>query len=94
MYSFKYLGSLLSADVNHHDDVVVKIVVTTTRCGQLRHVLISSKISVKLKLRLYEADVVSILVYGSETWDLDACTCHMLNGVNSHMLSWFTIKAI
>ena len=94
MFSFKYLDSLLSADANHYDDVTAKIVVTMTRCGQLCHMLTSIKISIKLKLRLYEAAVISILSYGSETWDLDALTRRMLNGVNSLMLAWFTNKPI
>ena len=68
--------------------------IVTTRCGKLRHIFSSPLISLKLKLRLYEAAVVSILTYGSETWDLTPNARRKLNGVNSHMLSWFTGKSI
>ena len=65
-----------------------------TRCGKLRHILTSATISMKLKLRLYDASVVSLLTFGSETWDLNPKTCRQLNGANSKMLTWFTGKSI
>ena len=48
----------------------------------------------KLKLRLYDASVISLLTFGSETWDLNRKTCRQLNGANSRMLAWFTGKSI
>ena len=65
-----------------------------TRCGKLRHILTNNKIPKRLKLRLYEAAVCSLLTFGSETWDLDVKTCRQINGANSRMLAWFTGKTI
>ena len=66
----------------------------TVRCGKLRHILRSPDLGIKLKLRLYEAAVLSILVYGCESWLLDKKAMKILNGANSTMLSSFTGKTI
>ena len=65
-----------------------------TRCGTLRHIFSSQNLHLRLKLRLYEATVVSLLSYGSETWDLNPRACKMLRGANSRMLTWFTGNSI
>ena len=56
-----------------------------TRCGQLSNILNSDKISLDLKLRLYEASVLSLLTFGCETWPLSPQVLRMLNGANSRM---------
>ena len=65
-----------------------------SRCGDLRHVFASKNLSFGLKLRLYEAAVISLMLYGSESWDLDLRTCKMLRGANSRMLAWFSGNSI
>ena len=64
------------------------------RCGKLRHILQSPDLGLKLKLRLYEAAVLSILVYGCESWLLDSKAMKILNGANSIMLASFTGNTI
>ena len=64
------------------------------RCGELRHVFNSSRLSLPLKIRLYVASVCSLLIYGSESWTLDDKTQRRLNGVNARMLSSFSGKKI
>ena len=54
----------------------------------------SKSLSVKIKLRLYEAAVCSILTYGCETWDLDTVTMRRINGANSVMLARITGRSI
>ena len=58
--------------------------------GKLRHVFGSRDLSTRLKLRLYEAAVCSIMVYGCESWTLDDKTMRHINGANSKMLSIIT----
>ena len=65
-----------------------------SRCGKLRNVFDSPHISQKVKLRLYEAAVCSILTYGCETWNLDEQTMRKLNGANSSMLARITGRSI
>ena len=65
-----------------------------SRCGKLRHILDSPHITLKVKLRLYEAAVCSLLTYGCETWSLDSHTIRRINGANSTMLARFTGQSI
>ena len=94
VYCFKYLGTLFTADADQMKDIKARIAQAMTRCGSLRHIFSSPNLSLHLKIRLYEAAVVSLLSYGSETWDLNAQTCRTLRGANSRMLAWFTGKSI
>ena len=67
---------------------------TMTRCGRLINIFSSKCISLRLKLRLYEAAVCSILTYGCETWTLCPKMIQRLNGVNSTILARITNKPI
>ena len=64
-----------------------------TRMGQLRHVF-SSKLPVRLKLRIYRAAICSLFTYGSEAWTLDERTRATLNGANARCLSRITGRTI
>ena len=94
----KYLGTIFTADTNQKHDVKETVTRALSRCGQLRHILDSSDLSLDIKLRLYQTAVCSILSYGCETrcetWTLDPVTMRMINGANSKMLSRFTGKTI
>ena len=91
-FIFKYLGSLFAADGNQMYDVRRRIGMAMTRMGQLRHVF-SSKIILNLKLKVYKLAVCSLLVYGSEAWNLDQQTCAAINGANDRCLSRLTGKS-
>ena len=60
------------------------------RCGRLRAIFDSKVITLKLKLRLYEAAVCSLMTYGCETWNIDEKTRKRINGANSIMLTRIT----
>ena len=93
-FSFTYLGTLFSADADQTRDIKVRIALASQRFGKLRQTLCSPDLSLKLKLRLYEAAICSILVYGCESWALNAKAMRTLNGINSKMLSRFTGRSI
>ena len=61
-----------------------------SRCGELRHVFGSGAIPLKLKLKIYQTAVASLLTYGSEAWSLTERTMAMINGCNARCLSHVT----
>ena len=91
VFSFKYLGSLFTADGDHSRDVEKRCAMAQSRCGDLRAVF-SSSIPLKLKLKIYKTAVCSLLTYGSEAWRLDSKTMAKLNGCNARCLSHITHK--
>ena len=94
MFSFPYLGTAIAANADQMHDIKLRINKAMIRCGALRHVLDSNSLSVKLKIRLYIAAVVSVMTYGCETWVLSPQAMRTLNGANSRMLARFTGKTI
>ena len=61
-----------------------------SRCDKLHHIFVSKEISLKLKFRLYEVTVCSLLTYGCETWTLCDKTMRCLDGADSRMLTHIT----
>ena len=94
VYMMKYLVTIFTADGDQMKDISARIAQATTRCGQLRHIFNSGSLPLRMKLRLYEAAVVSLLTYGSETWFLNPRACRKLRGANSRMLAWITGNSI
>ena len=94
VFQFKYLGSIFSANAEQEYDLKRRIAMAMTRCGRLSNIFDSKNISLRSKLRLYQAAVCSILTYGCETWDLCPKTIRRLNGANSTMLARITDKSI
>ena len=93
VYNFLYLGSDFAADGNQEDDIKRRKALATARCGRLRHIFDSEKLSLDLKLRLYKAAVCSVLIYGCESWILTDKTRRSINNINSLLLSRITGNA-
>ena len=68
VFSFKYLGSLFTADGDHKRDVEKRCAIAMTRCGELHAVFNAKCIPLALKLKIYKTAVCSLLTYGSEAW--------------------------
>ena len=64
------------------------------RCGRLRAIFDSNVITMKSKLRLYEAATCSLMTYGCETRNIDENTRKRINGTNSIMLARITGKSV
>ena len=94
LFRFKYLGTIFAADGLQLYDIKQRIAKAMTRCGQLRHIFAAKALSLRLKIRLYEAAVCSLLTYGCETWSLCDKTMRCLNGANSRMLTHITGKPV
>lgn len=90
VFSFLYLGTLFAADGQQIYDIKRRIALAMSRCDQLRHIFSSPRLSLQLKLRLYDDTVFSIFTYGCETWDLSVEVIRKINGVNIKMLSHIT----
>lgn len=70
--NFKYLGSTLSKDGSSILEVKARISLAMSAMTRLNTIWKSNSISFPVKLKLYKALVVSILLYGCESWTLTA----------------------
>ena len=64
---FKYLGSILTQDANSEREILCRITLAGSAFSYLRNVWRNNKYSQKLKLKIYNSNVVSVLMYGCET---------------------------
>ena len=69
---FKYLGSILTQDANSEREILCRITLAGSAFSYLRNVWRNNKYSQKLKLKIYNSNVVSVLMYGCETWSITA----------------------
>ena len=67
---FTYLGSDVSSSGSSSPEILRRIGMANTTMGQLDSIWKKKNLSLTTKLRLYSSLVVSVLLYGSETWTL------------------------
>ena len=91
---FKYLGVKYSADGDGAVGREARAEQAADRYRQLGNIWNSSGLSVGLKLRLYEAGVISVLIYGCETWDLTEKAMTWLGAWNATRLAMITGRKI
>eukprot|EP00980_Cylindrotheca_fusiformis_P001528 scaffold346_cov116-Cylindrotheca_fusiformis.AAC.42 len=72
--SFKYLGTSFDNTLDDSIDVKKRIQKANGAFAAMAKVLKDRKISTKLRLRTYEATVLSILLFGCESWALKQWT--------------------
>ena len=75
---FVYLGSNISKDGGSDRDIQVRIGKARTAFTILRPVWKSKTISRKTKLRIFNTNLKSVLLYGSESWRVTKATCNKL----------------
>lgn len=68
---FKYLGAVIASDGTSIHEIKSRMATATAAMSKL-HPIWRSKISSHIKLKLYKSLVVSILLYGCESWTLTA----------------------
>lgn len=66
--SFSYLGSVVDSKGGTEADVKARIAKARAAFVQLNKVWKASKLPLKVKLRLFNSNVKSVLLYGCETW--------------------------
>jgi len=65
---FVYLGSVISKDGGADNDVRNRTRLASVAFGSLRHIWTSPRLSRRLKLKIFNSNVKSVLLYGCETW--------------------------
>ena len=72
--NFKYLGSNLSKDGSSTKEIKIRLDLATSAMTRLESIWKSTYISFPVKLKLFKSLVLSIFLYGCESWTLTADT--------------------
>ena len=67
---FKYLGSVITSDGDSHKDISIRTGKAWGAYNKLRPIRRSNQLSKKTKLSVYRACVMSVLLYGCESWGM------------------------
>ena len=67
---FKYLSATLTKDVKSEIEINIRMAIETFTLVRLITIFKSRNISLQTKILLYNSLILSILLYGSETWTL------------------------
>ena len=67
---FTYLGSILSKDNGDGKDIKARLNKGRAAFAQLQPIWKSNNYSLRTKLQLYNSNVKSVLLYGSECWHI------------------------
>ena len=76
---FVYLGSLITKDNDCSKEIRRRIAIATGNFGALNEIWKSGDVSIKIKLMLLEACVISAVMYACETWTLKKIDRDKLN---------------
>ena len=79
-FCFKYLGFEFDADGDRAHALRVSMAKAGTRFGQMCKLWGNAQLPLRVRLGLFEAGVVSLLVYGKEAWLLTEKTMASLCG--------------
>ena len=72
--AFKYLGATLTKDGRSTTEVKTRLAIATSAMAKLNKIWRSREISFPTKMKLYRSLVLSILLYGCESWTMTAET--------------------
>ena len=72
--SFKYLGATLTKDGRSTSEIKTRLAMATAAMAKLSRFWKSKTISFNTKMKLFKALVLSILLYGCESWTMTAET--------------------
>lgn len=68
--NFCYLGSILTTSGGSKEDIAYRIAKANQAFGALNKIWKSSRITLRTKIRLFNSNVKSVLLYGCETWNI------------------------
>ena len=66
--SFTYLGTVINIEGGSEEDAKARIGKARTTCNILNKIWETKNIPIKTKLKIFNSNVESTLLYGSETW--------------------------
>lgn len=75
---FKYLGSIITEDLNPDCEIKCRIEIARATFNNMRSFLCNDNLNLKLRQRMVECYVWSVLLYGVETWTLKVRTMNQL----------------
>ena len=95
----KYLGSFISADSNLATEVSSRIGQAVQAFKRLNNIWKSTTLHTRAKLKLYESNVHSVLLYAAETWGTNCRLESRVKGVEGRCLRkilglWWEQKVI
>ena len=79
---FCYLGSFISSNGSCEKDVKVRIGKAAAVFGKMKRIWRNDNISLKVRTRLYEAIILSTLLYGADVWPLSATLTKRLDAAH------------
>ena len=88
------MGSDFEDDGDCEQDVKIRMAIAKSTFGKLMEIWKATEISLKQKLRLYNADVISIVSFGFETWEMPQKLEDSLRGWNPRCLAAITGRGI
>ena len=68
--NFTYLGSTVASNNSSFSDVNRRIAIATSTMSKLSSIWTSSRLSLALKMRIYNSLIISIITYSSASWTL------------------------
>ena len=83
---FVYLGSVVSKNGGTDEDIKSRINKARYAFNTLRPIWRSTALSIRNKIRIFNTNVKSVLLYGSETWRATKTTAHMLQTFTNRCL--------
>jgi hypothetical protein len=87
--SFTYLGSIIDEKGGTDADIAARIGKARAAFRQLNKIWRSSTIRRKTKIRIFNSNVKSVLLYGSETWRVTKASMKKLKSFTNRCLrSW------
>ncbi|CAH8553174.1 unnamed protein product [Heterobilharzia americana] len=90
--SFTYLGSTVSTTGGTDEDVKVRIGKARQAFISLKPVWRSSALSMRNKIRIFNTNVKSVLLYGSETWRVTKGISNKLQTFINNCLRWLATE--
>ena len=81
-----YLGSTIASSNSSFNDVNRRIAIATSTMATLSSIWTSSRLSLALKMRLYNSLIISIIAYSSASWTLTKAQKKRLDAFNTKSL--------
>ena len=89
---FAYLGSKITTDGDSAKDAMARIRKASQTFAMLKPIWKSKQLRLETKLRLYNSNILTVLLYGSECWKLTAKLAHKLENFQNRCLRNIQIK--
>ena len=84
--NFTYLGSTIASNNSTFNDVNRRIAIAISTMSKLSSLWTSSRLSLALKMRLYNSLIISIITYSSASWTLTKAQKKRLDAFNTKAL--------